>query len=139
MDIGGDVDIVSGSLARDGLLEADVDGALVRARAHVSGRHLHLFFDTAHHVFEWIDPYLPEAVAGDRHGGLVAPMPGRVIAVLVEPGARVTAGTALLVMEAMKMEHTVTAPVNGTIAAIHHAAGDQVREGDELLTITPLG
>jgi 3-methylcrotonyl-CoA carboxylase alpha subunit len=139
VDIGGDVDIVSGSLARDGLLEADVDGALVRARAHVSGGHLHLFFDTAHHVFEWIDPYLPEAVAGDRHGGLVAPMPGRVIAVLVEPGARVTAGTALLVMEAMKMEHTVTAPVNGTIAAIHHAAGDQVREGDELLTITPLG
>ena len=139
VDIGGDVDSVSGSLATDGLLEADVDGVLVRARAHVSGGQLHLFFDTAHHVFEWIDPYLPEAVAGDRHGGLVAPMPGRVIAVLVEPGARVTAGTALLVMEAMKMEHTVTAPADGTIAAIHHAAGDQVREGDELLTITPLG
>ena len=51
-------------------------------------------------------------VAGDRHGGLVAPMPGRVIAVLVKQGARVTAGTALLVMEAMKMEHTVTAPAS---------------------------
>ena len=64
-------------------------------------------------------------------------MPGRVIAVLVKQGARVTAGTALLVMEAMKMEHTVTAPADGTIAAIHHDEGDQVREGDELLTITP--
>ena len=139
VDIGGEVDRVSGSLATDGLLEADVGGALVRARAHVSGGQLHLFFDTTHHVFEWVDPYLPEAVAGDRHGGLVAPMPGRVIAVLVEPGARVTAGTALLVMEAMKMEHTVTAAADGTIAAIHHAAGDQVQEGDELLTITPSG
>jgi len=138
VDIGGDVDVVSGTLAADGLLEAEVDQTLVRARAHVRGSRLHLFFESAHHVFEWVDPYLPDTVAGDRHGGLVAPMPGRVIAVLVEQGARVTAGTALLVMEAMKMEHTVTAPADGTIAAIHHAAGDQVREGDELLTITPL-
>jgi 3-methylcrotonyl-CoA carboxylase alpha subunit len=37
------------------------------------------------------------------------------------------------------MEHTVTAPADGTVAAIHHAPGDQVREGDELLTIAPLG
>ena len=139
VDIDGDVDTVSGTLAANGLLEADVDGTWVRAHVHVHGDRLHLFLDAAHHVFEWLDPYLPEAVAGDRHGGLVAPMPGRVIAVLVEPGMRVKAGTALLVMEAMKMEHTVTAPADGTIAAIHHVAGDQVREGDELLTITPLG
>jgi len=139
VDIGGDVDTVSGTVAADGLLEADVDGTWVRAHVHVHGDRLHLFLDAQHHVFVWLDPYLPEAVAVDRHGGLAAPMPGRVIAVLVEPGARVKAGTALLVMEAMKMEHTVTAPADGTIAAIHHAAGDQVREGDELLTITPLG
>ncbi len=138
VDVEGDVDIVSGTLAADGLLEANVDGVLVRARAHVHGARLHLFLDAAHE-FEWIDPYLPEAVAGDRHGGLVAPMPGRVIAVMVEQGARVKAGAPLLVMEAMKMEHTVTAPADGTVAAIHHAPGDQVREGDELLTIAPLG
>ncbi|HET9472375.1 MAG TPA: acetyl/propionyl/methylcrotonyl-CoA carboxylase subunit alpha [Steroidobacteraceae bacterium] len=138
VDVGGDVDILSGTLATDGLLEGNVDESLVRARAHLRGNRLHLFHDSLHHVFEWVDPYLPEIVAADRHGGLVAPMPGRVIAVLVKQGARVSAGTALLVMEAMKMEHTVTAPANGTIAAIHHEAGDQVREGDELLTITPV-
>ncbi len=119
------------------MLEASVDESQVHARAHTRAGTTHLFLDHAHHVFEWLDPYLPENVAGDRHGGLVAPMPGRVIAVLVKQGARVTAGAALLVMEAMKMEHTVTAPADGTIAAIHHDEGDQVREGDELLTITP--
>jgi len=138
VDIGGEVDIVGGDLAADGALEAHVNEKLVRAHAHVRDTRLHLFFDSAHHVFEWIDPYLPELVAGDRHGGLVAPMPGRVIAVLVKQGARVTAGTALLVMEAMKMEHTVTAPAAGTISAIHYGEGEQVREGDELLTITPI-
>ncbi|HEX7770289.1 MAG TPA: biotin carboxylase N-terminal domain-containing protein, partial [Dokdonella sp.] len=63
VDIGGDVDIVSGTLAADGLLEANVDGVLVRARAHVHGARLYLFLDAAHEIFESIDPYLPEAVA----------------------------------------------------------------------------
>jgi 3-methylcrotonyl-CoA carboxylase alpha subunit len=139
VDIGGDVHIVSGTWADDGVLEADVDDVQVRARAHRHGTRLHLFLDSVQHVFEWIDPYLPAAAGGDRHGGLVAPMPGRVITVLVEPGARVKAGAPLLVMEAMKMEHTVTAPSEGKVAAIHHAAGDQVGEGDELLTLEPLG
>jgi len=139
VDIDGDVDIVSGTLADDGVIEADVDNVLVRAHAHRHGSRLHLFIDSVQHVIDWVDPYLPASVGGDRHGGLVAPMPGRVIAVLVEPGARVKAGAPLLIMEAMKMEHTVTAPSEGTIAAIHHAAGDQVREGDELLTLSPPG
>jgi 3-methylcrotonyl-CoA carboxylase alpha subunit len=138
VEIGGDVNVVSGGWSGE-LLEADVDNVLVRAHAHRQGMRLHLFVDAAHHVVEWIDPYQPAAVAGDRHGGLAAPMPGRVIAVLVEQGARVKAGAALLVMEAMKMEHTVTAPADGTVAAIHRTAGDQVREGDELLTLTPAG
>jgi 3-methylcrotonyl-CoA carboxylase alpha subunit len=138
VEIDGVTHVVAGSLAADGVLEASVDESQVHSRAHTRAGTTHLFLDHAHHVFEWVDPYLPEIVVGDRHGGLVAPMPGRVIAVLVKQGARVTAGTALLVMEAMKMEHTVTAPANGTIAAIHHDEGDQVREGDELLTITPI-
>jgi len=71
------------------------------------------------------------------HGGLVAPMPGRVIAVLVRNGERVTAGTALVVMEAMKMEHTITAPADGIVTDIHFEAGEQVRAGDELLTLEP--
>ena len=138
VDLGGEVSRVCG-IQRGADVEACVNGRRVRARAHRRGDRLHLFFDGAHHQIEWIDPYLPNAVGGDRHGGLVAPMPGRVIEVLVEPGAHVKPGDRLLVLEAMKMEHTVTAPVEGTVVAIHHAVGDQVREGDELLTVTPVG
>jgi 3-methylcrotonyl-CoA carboxylase alpha subunit len=137
VDVDGDVNLVSGGWRGD-WLEASVDGAQVRARAHRHGSRLHLFLDGVQHVIDWVDPYLPVTTGGDRHGGLAAPMPGRVIAVLVEPGARVKAGAPLLVMEAMKMEHTITAPSAGEVAAIHHAAGDQVREGDELLTLAPV-
>ena len=126
---------VSGELVGDGTLRAEVDGVPCEAHAFVNGRTIHLFLDGRHHTFEWIDPYLPESGALDHHGGLVAPMPGRVIAVLVENGARVKAGAALVVMEAMKMEHTVTAPADGVVTDIHFEAGEQVREGDELLKL----
>jgi 3-methylcrotonyl-CoA carboxylase alpha subunit len=138
VDIDGDVDIVSGRWA-GGVIDASIDDRLVQAHAHRHGSRLHLFLEGVQHVIDWIDPYVPAAVGSDRQGGLVAPMPGRVIAVMVEPGEQVKAGTPLLVMEAMKMEHTVTAPSDGWVAAIHHAAGDQVREGDELLTLAPIG
>jgi 3-methylcrotonyl-CoA carboxylase alpha subunit len=68
-------------------------------------------------------------------GSLAAPMPGKVIALLVAPGAAVAKGAPLLVLEAMKMEHTILAPVDGVVKAIHFAAGEQVPEGAELLTL----
>jgi 3-methylcrotonyl-CoA carboxylase alpha subunit len=60
-------------------------------------------------------------------------MPGKVVQVLVEPGAAVAAGQPLLVLEAMKMEHTLSAPTDGTVAAVRYAAGDLVEEGVELV------
>ncbi|HEU4645586.1 MAG TPA: acetyl/propionyl/methylcrotonyl-CoA carboxylase subunit alpha [Burkholderiales bacterium] len=68
-------------------------------------------------------------------GSLAAPMPGKIIALLVEPGARVEKGAPLLILEAMKMEHTISAPADGVVKAIHFAAGEQVPEGAELLTL----
>jgi 3-methylcrotonyl-CoA carboxylase alpha subunit len=68
-------------------------------------------------------------------GSLAAPMPGKVIALLVEAGARVEKGAPLLILEAMKMEHTISAPADGVVKAIHFAAGEQVPEGAELLTL----
>jgi len=62
-------------------------------------------------------------------------MPGKVIAVLVEKGARVEKGAPLVILEAMKMEHTITAPRAGTVAAIRFAAGEQVDEGVDLLIL----
>jgi len=64
---------------------------------------------------------------------LTAPMHGTVVALLVEPGQRVEKGTPLMVMEAMKMEHALTAPADGAVEAFHFAAGDTVGQGEVLL------
>ncbi|MEI6418698.1 MAG: biotin carboxylase N-terminal domain-containing protein [Sphingomonadales bacterium] len=66
---------------------------------------------------------------GPADGRITAPMPGRVLAVDVAPGASVAAGDRLLVLEAMKMEHRLVAPASGTVQAVHVAAGDQVADG----------
>ncbi|HUQ73959.1 MAG TPA: acetyl/propionyl/methylcrotonyl-CoA carboxylase subunit alpha [Burkholderiales bacterium] len=68
-------------------------------------------------------------------GSLSAPMPGRVIKLMVAAGAKVEKGQPLLILEAMKMEHTITAPAAGTVKEIHYAAGEQVLEGAELVRI----
>ena len=63
-------------------------------------------------------------------------MPGRVTALLAEPG-RIAKGDPLLIMEAMKMEHTVRAPVDGLFKSFRCAVGDQVAEGAELVDFEP--
>jgi 3-methylcrotonyl-CoA carboxylase alpha subunit len=69
----------------------------------------------------------------DAHAGLLAPMPGTVIALAVSAGADVEKGAALLVMEAMKMEHTLRAPGPGRVLGFYCKVGDQVREGADLI------
>jgi 3-methylcrotonyl-CoA carboxylase alpha subunit len=76
------------------------------------------------------------AHAGDAQsegGRLTAPMPGKVVSFAVKAGDAVKKGQALAVMEAMKMEHTIAAPADGTVAELLFALGDQVTEGSELL------
>ena len=78
--------------------------------------------------------------AGDAHGEagrLTAPMPGKVLSFAVKVGEKVSKGQPLAVMEAMKMEHTIAAPADGTVAEILYVPGDQVVEGAELLTMAP--
>jgi 3-methylcrotonyl-CoA carboxylase alpha subunit len=62
-------------------------------------------------------------------------MPGKVLQVLVAPGAQVARGAPLMILEAMKMEHTIAAPHDGRVGAIHFQAGEQVDEGAELLKL----
>jgi 3-methylcrotonyl-CoA carboxylase alpha subunit len=79
------------------------------------------------------------AHAGEVHaegGRLTAPMPGKVVSFAVKAGDAVTKGQALAVMEAMKMEHTIAAPADGTVAELLYAPGDQVAEGAELLKLS---
>jgi 3-methylcrotonyl-CoA carboxylase alpha subunit len=68
-------------------------------------------------------------------GRLTAPMPGKVVSFAVKAGDKVSKGQALAVMEAMKMEHTIAAPGDGTVAELMYAPGDQVAEGAELLKL----
>ena len=80
------------------------------------------------------DDPLHRVDAGDSHGGgLTAPMPGKVVALLAQPGQKVDKGTPLLILEAMKMEHTITAPAAGTVKAFCYAAGEQVADGAALV------
>jgi len=73
----------------------------------------------------------------DEHvaGSLTAPMPGRIVKVMAKEGTTVKKGEALLILEAMKMEHTITAPADGTVKNVHFRAGEQVLEGAELVTL----
>jgi len=121
---------------REGEVEREVAGSFSDKEApgtFVVGNEVHLFNGGEHRVFEWIDPYLPESEHADAHGGLRATMPGRVLAVLVKKGDEVAKGAPLVVLEAMKMEQTVTAPSAGKIDRVLCEVGDQVREGAELL------
>ena len=79
---------------------------------------------------------LAHAGASQADGGrLTAPMPGKVLSFAVKNGDKVTKGQALAVMEAMKMEHTIAAPADGTVAELLYTPGDQVLEGAELLKL----
>jgi 3-methylcrotonyl-CoA carboxylase alpha subunit len=80
------------------------------------------------------DDPLHRVDAGDSHGGgLTAPMPGKVVALLAQAGQKVDKGTPLLILEAMKMEHTITAPAAGTVKNFCYAAGEQVSDGAALV------
>jgi 3-methylcrotonyl-CoA carboxylase alpha subunit len=99
------------------------------------GEELTIFMDGAAYGFTVPDPLDAahhEHAAGDH---VVAPMPGRIISISAMSGGRVAKGEALIVMEAMKMELTLTAPRDGAIGTIGVAVGDQVSEGTTLLSL----
>ena len=79
------------------------------------------------------DPLHLVEAGGAQGGGLTAPMPGKVVALLAQVGQKVEKGTPLLILEAMKMEHTITAPAAGTVKSFCYAAGEQVSDGAALV------
>jgi len=109
-----------------------IDGARTEAIAHCIDGQWHLFDGGAHCALRLEDALASAEADAGHAGGLTAPMPGRVIALLATPGA-VAAGTPLLVMEAMKMEHTLAAPTAGTLRGYLVALGDQVEDGAALV------
>ncbi len=86
-------------------------------------------------LFAFVEqPRFPDHGHQEVAGGLVAPMPGKVVKVLVTEGQEVAAGSPVLVLEAMKMEHTVRAADAGIVRTLHVAVGDQV-DADRLLAV----
>ena len=124
---------VRGELTADGGLMADLDGLRVTAAVVRNGVHLTVLDQGRSHLFTVQGGH--DAGGGDEAaaGRLTAPMPGKVVALMVEAGAVVEKGAALMVMEAMKMEHTICAPCNGRVVDFHYPVGAVVNEGAELL------
>ncbi|HEY2275133.1 MAG TPA: biotin carboxylase N-terminal domain-containing protein [Steroidobacteraceae bacterium] len=109
-----------------------------RARCRVEDAHVTLWEQDAQYDFLVEDPRTREFTASAASGGLTTPLPGVVVSVPISVGQKVAAGEVLMVIEAMKMEHTITAPHAGTVQAIHFARGDRVPEGNQLLELTPV-
>ncbi|MCK2126185.1 acetyl/propionyl/methylcrotonyl-CoA carboxylase subunit alpha [Thauera aromatica] len=126
-----------GELGARGQLRAELDGRRLDATVIAAGERRHLFLHGRSWVLVRVDPLAQAAGERVAEGSLRAPMPGRVVALLTPPGLRVDKGTALLTLEAMKMEHTLTAPVAGTVKVFHCAVGDQVEDGADLLEFEP--
>ncbi len=140
---------------RDGRFRFAADGSdlLVTARDSGSGRvdmevdGRRLVFAVDRHGDTWLvhgetggieleqQPRYPAAGLDDTEGGLFAPMPGAVLATEVCAGDVVTRGQLVLILEAMKMEHRITAPRDGTIGELRVAVGDQVENGQLLATL----
>src|SRR5690606_22240474 len=93
------------------VLSADIDGTRQRLCAIRRGDTLFLQWAGELHAVTRFDPVAAAAAEAShaQHGGLSAPMNGSIVRVLVEPGQAVEAGTALVVLEAMKMEHSIRA------------------------------
>jgi propionyl-CoA carboxylase alpha chain len=84
-------------------------------------------------------PRFPDPTAQQEPGSLLAPMPGTVVRIAenLSVGTAVTAGEPLIWLEAMKMEHKVTAPTTGTLTALHATCGQQVEMGALLAVVEP--
>jgi len=132
LEIDGSPSTVHCSQSDENNFRFNIDGTTVGVRAYLRLPHCHLFVDGIRHTFVVIDPW---QFAGDipvSTGGLRSPMPGKVVSLLVKAGDRLVKGAPMLVLEAMKMEHTIIAPFDGTVTEIRYGVGEQVAEGDEL-------
>jgi 3-methylcrotonyl-CoA carboxylase alpha subunit len=122
-----------GELGSNGTLRVELAGLRLTASVIVAGEKRHVFLDGRSYQLARVDPLYHASEGGGAEGGLAAPMPGKVIAWLAQPGSDVAKGAPLLILEAMKMEHTITAPAAGKLKAFRFAVGEQVTEGAELV------
>lgn len=131
----GNAIIASAEHDETGAIVANLNNVRKRASVLRDGNRLMIFRDGRSDRLDIFDPLAAAGQSEGAGGGLTAPMPGKIIAVMAEAGQSVTAGDKLVVMEAMKMEHTISAPVSGTVREVFFGVGDQVDDGAELIAI----
>ena len=125
----------AGRLDQDNQLTATLDNEQLHVTVVKNDQQLTLFHAGSAHRLEIVSDS-DHADDGQATGNLRSPMPGRIIEVMATQGQQVKQGDALLILEAMKMEHTITAPHDGVVQSLHYSAGDLVDEGVELLLLT---
>ncbi len=128
--------LVCGERDEAGDLLADLAGIRIKATVVWNGAVLTVLDQGKSHQLTIHNPHAVGEQDEAAAGRLTAPMPGKIVALMVESGVRVERGTPLLIMEAMKMEHTICAPCDGNVAEFHYPAGAVVNEGAELLDFT---
>ncbi|HEV2300786.1 MAG TPA: acetyl/propionyl/methylcrotonyl-CoA carboxylase subunit alpha [Stellaceae bacterium] len=122
-----------------GRLDLSLDGTPSRPLVIDRGAETAVFRDGESWRLVEIDPLASRSQDDPAAGRLSAPMPGRVTQLLVEVGAKVRRGEPLMVIEAMKMEHTIAAPADGVVERVGFAVGDPVEEGAVLIAFAPAG
>ncbi|MDR3437729.1 acetyl/propionyl/methylcrotonyl-CoA carboxylase subunit alpha [Telmatospirillum sp.] len=125
-----------GCLQADGRLAAELGPAHRNVGFVLRDGGVSLFVDGRRHHLTLVDP-LPSDEPDAATGGVTAAMHGIVVALLVAAGAKVTRGQPLVIMEAMKMEHTLTAPADGIVSQLYYPVGALVEEGAQLVDFHP--
>ncbi|BDG71210.1 acetyl/propionyl/methylcrotonyl-CoA carboxylase subunit alpha [Roseomonas fluvialis] len=119
-------------------LRAAIDGVWHRVPFTVDGDAIALTFGGEDYDLRLVDPHAPLGGDAAAEGRLSAPIPGRVVQMLVSVGDRVVRGQLVAILEAMKTELRISAPADGVVTHLGCAAGDSVEEGTEIVTLAPV-
>jgi 3-methylcrotonyl-CoA carboxylase alpha subunit len=114
-------------------LSIRLGAAAMHGTVRRDGELFHVFTGGRHFTLAYHDPMAHAGEVEAAGGRLTAPMPGKVVAILAKAGQAVKKGEALVIMEAMKMEHTIGAPSDGIVEELLYGVGDQVADGAPLL------
>jgi len=117
--------------------DVTLDGVKFHIVAAVEDHELYLRTRNGRFELHWVDPFGGEDEEQTGEDKIVAPLPGTVVALLAEEGAKIEKGAPILTLEVMKMEQTLRAPFSGVLKKIKCKVGDIVQEGVELAEIEP--
>ncbi|UEM17287.1 acetyl/propionyl/methylcrotonyl-CoA carboxylase subunit alpha [Bradyrhizobium barranii subsp. barranii] len=135
----GDRELTFTIAPRDGGFDLTLDGVKSQVAAVIDGHELYLRTRNGRFDLHWVDPFGGESEEHVGEDKIAAPLPGTVVAVLAEEGAKLDKGAPILTLEVMKMEQTLRAPYAGVLKSIKCKVGDIVQEGVELAVVEPSG